>query len=1048
MTDSSTQHRKLVQGWNSKSFNPTPKVGVSHLDTEKDGSVLEDTVSASVFTSVLNTFAESPQYWESHTATQQHALELATLNERSHALCKLGSHIGIKDGVDTSAVTTYECQSQPFQVCHTESNMGGPRNTIYDKGLLPSHDVNFTKHANLVVTKLWEEEANECAKQVDLLEEHIRITWHNVNGIAGFIDALSLNSDGYFLSGLIPDIFGILEAKVCEQDPNTQVLIRSLETLLFRVTREKYYTVQSLRGSQLRCGTVLFLRVKFLQLRQWWTWMGDLNPVQPAETWEETGYAFNPDRHSLNEYNEWKRGCQSVSDGDGRVIQLILGPKMDTLPRQSTFARFRLIVVYVRNSSSGDGDPTARINFDRRLHEVAAAPSWLPTAIVGDTNVSPSVRGVISPSAYRCDPTKLTGFLPHEIYGHKRLTDSGFVTNTTLDLEWGVICRPAHNAGGMAAYDGIRHYMQIFDLNRLYLNQPAKELYVLTLYRSLSVLGEPKTQHILGSIRSQKLFTMLCYGSDHVPQTSVLREPKDIVCPASTSDCVPNDSRLSLRRPDWWRMYGCDKEVIHCKNTDKKLISFMRIVQSAKVWFLLDGQLLCFERTESLPHKRQYDTFGGMLELQDQGSYANCVLREVDEEVKLPAEWITALTTTVRKYPYGHKYVEFTKGNFPWYTQTHLHQVAMWVVRISSRVVAYGCPKDIQPSTWAVPDSKYIKCSSNWGTQEQQWALAPVHEVVVLTLEGMKEACADSLMWRPVLDVVDNLKKFQSLQVIAKELEPWLRNPSCTQKLLSLVCMHDVLQEAAYAMSFSFESDEARTIWAGLGLFDDTLRVVTAGYKWVLRLSLFKRWAAVSKTFAESLQFRQIKSEVAILYRYHRAGEIETLCVQQLKARDKMLGAMHGLDDNCLFLQRILTERLGKFSTLYMLNTKQDPNRTDAAWLVGSGFLVPVGLKKPAWQGLFQIARPGVQLRNADYGISEKATQNHIQDSQYWQGRFRSLDAGPVEHGPIVGLRRQPGQNGGRSGVEYSSLGVGIHYMDSFIPTLHLMGTQWYLRWL
>ena len=126
--------------------------------------------------------------------------------------------------------------------------------------------------------------------------------------------------------------------------------------------------------------------------------MGDLNPAQPSETWEEAGYAFNPARHSLGNHKEWKRSSQSVPDGDGRVIQLILGPKGPPVPGQSSFAVFRWILGYVRNSSSGNGDPTARIHFDLRLHEVALVPEWLPTAIAADSNVSPSVSGVVSPS--------------------------------------------------------------------------------------------------------------------------------------------------------------------------------------------------------------------------------------------------------------------------------------------------------------------------------------------------------------------------------------------------------------------------------------------------------------------------------------------------------------------------------------------------------------------------------------------------------------------------------------------------------------------------
>ena len=155
----------------------------------------------------------------------------------------------------------------------------------------------------------------------------------------------------------------------------------------------------------------------------------------------------------------------------------------------STFATFRLILVYVRNSSSGEGDPQARINFDQRLHEVAVVPAWIPTVIAGDMNVSPTSKGVISPTTYTCDPTTLTGFLPHEVHGHNRLIELGYIANFMENQRR----YPIHNAGGMGAYDGIRHHMQVFDFNRIYMNERALKLYVTTLYRSVSALGEEAT---------------------------------------------------------------------------------------------------------------------------------------------------------------------------------------------------------------------------------------------------------------------------------------------------------------------------------------------------------------------------------------------------------------------------------------------------------------------------------------------------------------------------------------------------------------------------
>ncbi len=138
--------------------------------------------------------------------------------------------------------------------------------------------------------------------------------------------------------------------------------------------------------------------------------------------------------------------------------------------------------------------------------------------------------------------------------------------------------------------------------------------------------------------------------------------------------------------------------------------------------------------------------------------------------------------------------------------------------------------------------------------------------------------------------------------------------------------------------------------------------------------------------------------------------------------------------DGCLPLKLMMHNNANRFSTLYMMNSKKDPNRTNPAWSLGPGFPIPVQLKKHGWKGLLSIAQPGVRLCNEDHELSEKATQNHIQDEQYWTGQFRSQDAGPVMLGPTIGLRRHSGQNAGRSGIEYSGLGIGLRYIDPLMP--------------
>ena len=214
-----------------------------------------------------------------------------------------------------------------------------------------------------------------------------------------------------------------------------------------------------------------------------------------------------------------------------------------------------------------------------------------------------------------------------------------------------------------------------------------------------------------------------------------------------------------------------------------------------------------------------------------------------------------------------------------------LHQVVMWVVRISSKVRAYGGSESVPSTNWAVPSSMSTMVPSfNWENQERQWSSAPISEWATITSLGMKEVRPGSIAWRPLQQVITNLSTSTvSFRVFAEVLESWLCNSSCIQRLLSLVCMHDVLQEVGYAMLFKFESDEARIIWAGLGMHDINVRPTMAGHEWVLRLSLFKRWSAVSKAFGNSSWFGQLQTRVASLYDKHRQGTVESLSSQQLE---------------------------------------------------------------------------------------------------------------------------------------------------------------------
>ena len=400
------------------------------------------------------------------------------------------------------------------------------------------------------------------------------------------------------------------------------------------------------------------------------------------------------------------------------------------------------------------------------------------------------------------------------------------------------------------------------------------------------------------------------------------------------------------------------------------------------------------------------------MESADQGSYGACALREIEEEVTLPTEWVCMLKKTILRCPNGHCYLEFDHND------KIRRQVVMWVVRIP--VVTENA------------------------VQREKWTASPYDEWVTLKSDGVKEVRSKSLSWRPLISVINNLKQFETFQVFGKALEKWLLSEYPIHRLLQLVCMHDLLQEVGSAMLWKFESEEAQIIWAGLGCYDNSIQPVMLGRRWVLRLSLNKRWAAVSKGFKESNHFQQIQYEVKKLYHMHQRGGLDKLCNARLTA----LQVYRSFKDYPT-LQSRCSGKLDAFTTLTMPYSKDDPNRVSPAWLVGSGFPLPWELRKSQWKFLFQIGRPTIQLCQADYELSERATQNHTRqgvwtskgEKYYWTGLFRSLDAAPVVPGPILGLRRHAGQNGGRSGIEYSNLGMCWYYVGQTLPSVcHVWG--------
>ena len=92
----------------------------------------------------------------------------------------------------------------------------------------------------------WKEEAENCTKICTQDNgDQIRIAWHNVNGLKSFIKALSLEHMEYFLKPeLYPDVFGILEAQLSEEDPELSTLLDILTNLLHTITGARYVSLR------------------------------------------------------------------------------------------------------------------------------------------------------------------------------------------------------------------------------------------------------------------------------------------------------------------------------------------------------------------------------------------------------------------------------------------------------------------------------------------------------------------------------------------------------------------------------------------------------------------------------------------------------------------------------------------------------------------------------------------------------------------------------------------------------------------------------------
>ena len=226
---------------------------------------------------------------------------------------------------------------------------GGTRSEQDDTICETDAEVNFTKIETADTRKLWRQEDEVALQHYRTTENPITIMWHNVNGIGSFIQHLREEGASYFQpQELCPDLFGILEAKISQSRPEAVGLILVLKDLIEELTGHKYVEVRSLRRSTSRCGNVVFLKVSFLETREWWTWSSDLEVYDPTYmNLQSAGYECT--RREFGPHNEWNR--KPVGDGDGRIIQIWLGPDKRLNCPSKERAALRIFFVYTRNSS-------------------------------------------------------------------------------------------------------------------------------------------------------------------------------------------------------------------------------------------------------------------------------------------------------------------------------------------------------------------------------------------------------------------------------------------------------------------------------------------------------------------------------------------------------------------------------------------------------------------------------------------------------------------------------------------------------------------------
>ena len=254
--------------------------------------------------------------------------------------------------------------------------------------------------------------------------------------------------------------------------------------------------------------------------------------------------------------------------------------------------------------------------------------------------------------------------------------------------------------------------------------------------------------------------------------------------------------------------------------------------------------------------------------------------------------------------------------------------------------------------------------------------------------------------------------------------------------VMSLVMAREFLDEAAYAMSFPYESEEAQIVWAGLGhrhskgqpnalkgLANFRHKKMTLAHRYRGVAPWFNplpgRWARGAERPLEKNPNDHLHLLVHDLYQLHRARYVEQRCKQEFRKLQSIRNSIHPLAKRYV---NVTTQRYG----VSFLSSKEDPNRAPAnnAWRMGAMIFQPRDSRTQ--KKITNIATPGLVVISDHYTNERYAqiTENATSGTQSGSfGTTRSKDAGPYpyrsEQGPVDrGLRRFPGEGGGRSGLQ------------------------------